>query len=147
MTRRIAMWALLALPFFGVPAVSRVLVGTARAEQDSASFKRLTVGELEAKIREAKAGKLGLHIYDNNSRERWQQSHIPGAKWVEYDEVQAGDLPPDKTAMLVFYCANEQCGACHTAAAEAVKLGYKNVYILPQGIMGWEKAKKPLEKG
>jgi len=29
----------------------------------------------------------------------------------------------------------------------AVKLGYKNVYILPAGIMGWEKAKMPVEKG
>jgi rhodanese-related sulfurtransferase len=29
----------------------------------------------------------------------------------------------------------------------AIKLGYKNVYTLPPGIMGWEKAGKPVEKG
>jgi len=28
----------------------------------------------------------------------------------------------------------------------AVKLGYKRVFILPAGIMGWEKAQKPVEK-
>jgi rhodanese-related sulfurtransferase len=29
----------------------------------------------------------------------------------------------------------------------AVKFGYKNVYILPSGIMGWEKAGMPVDKG
>jgi rhodanese-related sulfurtransferase len=29
----------------------------------------------------------------------------------------------------------------------AVKLGYAKVYILPAGIMGWQKAGKPVEKG
>jgi rhodanese-related sulfurtransferase len=29
----------------------------------------------------------------------------------------------------------------------AVKLGYRNVYVLPAGIMGWRRAKKPVEKG
>jgi len=28
----------------------------------------------------------------------------------------------------------------------AVKLGYRNVFIMPAGIMGWEKAGKPVEK-
>jgi rhodanese-related sulfurtransferase len=37
--------------------------------------------------------------------------------------------------------------ACHTGAVSAVKLGYKNVFILPAGIMGWEKARKPVEMG
>lgn len=29
----------------------------------------------------------------------------------------------------------------------ALKLGFKNVYIFPPGIMGWEKAGKPVDKG
>jgi rhodanese-related sulfurtransferase len=29
----------------------------------------------------------------------------------------------------------------------AVKLGYKNVFVFPSGIDGWEKAKKPIERG
>jgi rhodanese-related sulfurtransferase len=37
--------------------------------------------------------------------------------------------------------------ACHQAARAAVQLGYKNVFIMPAGIAGWEKAKKPVEKG
>jgi len=37
--------------------------------------------------------------------------------------------------------------ACHQAARAAVAYGYKNVFIMPAGIQGWEKAGKPVEKG
>jgi rhodanese-related sulfurtransferase len=36
--------------------------------------------------------------------------------------------------------------ACHQAARRAVELGYTQVYIMPAGIMGWEKAGKQTEK-
>jgi rhodanese-related sulfurtransferase len=36
--------------------------------------------------------------------------------------------------------------ACHSGAGSAAKLGYKNVFVLPAGIMGWEKAGKPVER-
>jgi len=37
--------------------------------------------------------------------------------------------------------------ACHQAARAAVKLGYKNVFIMSEGIQGWQKAGKAVEKG
>ncbi len=55
-------------------------------------------------------------------------------------------MPADKTATLVFYCANTHCGACHQGARAALKLGYTNVFIMPEGIAGWEQAKLPTEK-
>lgn len=87
-----------------------------------------------------------LHLFDNNGPERYAAGHLPGAIWLRFDSVEAGDLPPDKGATLVFYCANERCSACHVAARSALALGYRNVFILPAGIMGWEKAGKPVEK-
>jgi rhodanese-related sulfurtransferase len=109
------------------------------------SFGRLTIDELEVKMKEAKEGKLALFIYDNNDKERYSKGHIPGATWVKPDAVNASVLPTDKDAMLVFYCANEQCSACHDGASAALKLGYKKVYILPSGIKGWEKSGKSME--
>lgn len=79
----------------------------ARAEAKKESFGRLSVEEVESRMKEAAAGKLKLFIYDNNGYERYQQSHLPGARWVQYDEIKATDLPADKQATLVFYCANE----------------------------------------
>ena len=37
--------------------------------------------------------------------------------------------------------------ACHQAARAAVNLGYKNVFIMSEGIQGWKKAGQPVEKG
>lgn len=77
------------------------------AETAHEAFGRLSIEQLDAKMADAKAGKLALFIYDNNNKGRFEQSHIPGAKWLASDKVQASDLPQDKEATLVFYCANE----------------------------------------
>lgn len=37
--------------------------------------------------------------------------------------------------------------ACHSAARQAVALGYTNVFVLPPGIMGWTAAGKPVVAG
>ena len=70
-------------------------------------FGRMTIEDLEARMSEAKAGKLTLAIYDNNHKERFDKGHIPGAKLVDAMAIKVSDLPADKGATLVFYCANE----------------------------------------
>jgi rhodanese-related sulfurtransferase len=37
--------------------------------------------------------------------------------------------------------------ASHAAAREAAKLGYGSVFVMPDGISGWVKAGKRVEKG
>lgn len=37
--------------------------------------------------------------------------------------------------------------ACHTAARQAVALGWTNVFVLPPGIQGWSTAGKPVVTG
>ncbi len=37
--------------------------------------------------------------------------------------------------------------ASHWAAREAVRLGYTNVYVMPDGITGWVRAGKRVESG
>lgn len=36
---------------------------------------------------------------------------------------------------------------CHHAARRAASLGYRNLYIMPAGIVGWTKARKPVVAG
>jgi|GEM_PF-2534795 len=76
-------------------------------EQVKEAFGSLTIEQVEAKIAEAKAGKLTLALVDNNTKERFEKSHLPGARWVKFSEVAASDLPADKDATLVFYCSND----------------------------------------
>lgn len=70
-------------------------------------FGRLSIEEMEAKMADAKGGKLALAIIDNNSKATFEKGHLPGAKWVDHTSVKAEDLPSDRGAMLVFYCSSE----------------------------------------
>jgi rhodanese-related sulfurtransferase len=36
---------------------------------------------------------------------------------------------------------------CHHAARRAADLGYTNLYIMPAGIVGWQKANMPVVTG
>jgi hypothetical protein len=69
-----------------------------------AELRSLTVDEVAARLA---AGDGKTFVYDNNSKDRYDQGHVPGARWVESGEVTAAVLPPDKSATLVFYCMNE----------------------------------------
>jgi hypothetical protein len=62
----------------------------------------LSIDEVSAKIA-ANDGKT--FIYDNNSKDHYVQGHLPTARWVAFNKVTAADLPADKTATLIFYCA------------------------------------------
>jgi rhodanese-related sulfurtransferase len=60
----------------------------------------LTVADVAARL-----GQPGFHVFDNNGRARWQRSHVPGAKNLNAYDYDAGELPADKAATLVFYCS------------------------------------------
>ena len=89
-------------------ALSAVLaLGTAGCSKtksrSGAPLRELSVDDVSTRIA-AKDGKT--FVFDNNSKERYQQSHVPGAKWVDFKNVTLADLPSDKAAALVFYCAH-----------------------------------------
>ena len=108
----------------------------------AAEPQHMTVRELFERIRNESTELL---VYDANFRERYEKGHVPGARWVKYDQVNVGALPRDKNAALVFYCANPQCSAAGMAAGQAMSMGYAHVSIMPDGIAGWEKANFPTE--
>ena len=76
----------------------------AACSKPSPPLKELTVDEVQAKLA-ANDGKT--YVYDCNDEGMFKAGHVPGAKWVEQSTVPANELPQDKTATLVFYCANE----------------------------------------
>lgn len=90
--------------------------------------------------------KPGVFFIDVNEPEIYERYHIPGATPVTSEDLQRF-LPADKHATLVFYCAERRCTASHAAAREAVKLGYRSVLVMPEGIFGWVNAGLPTSKG
>ncbi len=70
----------------------------------SPELKSMTVDEVAARIA-AHDGKT--FVFDDNPQDRFQKGHVPGAHWVNGSTPTAAELPTDKGALLVFYCASE----------------------------------------
>ena len=139
--RSIALATLLALTALTACSKNAPPPESAQGSQAEA-FKRLTVEEVASKIA-ANDGKT--FVFDDNESARFAKGHVPGAKYLPFNEVAADKLPADKSATLIFYCYGESCSACHQAATAALGLGYTNVYIMPEGITGWEKKGQKVE--
>jgi rhodanese-related sulfurtransferase len=81
----------------------------------------------------------------NTAQTRSDYGVVPGAHLLtssaSYDISK--ELPPNKNATLVFYCANTKCGASHSAAERAITAGYSDVSVMSDGIMGWKSAGNP----
>ncbi len=109
------------------------------------AFRLIHVGDLDTLMT---AEKSNVHVYDaNNEQTRADYGMIPTAEALpSSSHYELATLPADKSAKLVFYCANTECMASHDAAKAAAKAGYKNVYVMADGIEGWKKAGKPVQK-
>lgn len=117
-------------------------------------YKVVPVAELKKWIDEKKP----MLIIDTMPKEAsYDKNHIPGAiqmlfpipEQTEMSDEQKAEfektLGPDKDRLLVFYCGFTKCTRSHNGAMWATKLGYKNVYRCPGGIVGWKQAGYPAE--
>lgn len=115
----------------------------AKHERLSDTVPRITIDELEAKL----ASNDCQAVDANGKGTRKKMGVIPGAVLLtDSESFSPSELPSDKSKALVFYCANTRCSASHEAAARALTAGYTNVKILPDGIAGWVKAGKKVQR-
>jgi rhodanese-related sulfurtransferase len=80
-------------------------------------------------------------LLDANGTKSYNDSHIPTA--LDFEAVKqnlAARLPKDRSALIVAYCANEDCPDYREAAEAAEQLGYTNVRHYAAGIMGWKES-------
>jgi len=85
-----------------------------------------------------------LTLVDARPRERkYDKGHIPGAISLpdsQFEQLAVQRLPADKAAPLYFYCDGLACRLSNDSAAKAIKLGYTNVKVVPDGWPGWQQA-------
>lgn len=118
-------------------------VTTAKADAPAkpGEVAKVSVKDLALRMAETtlKKDAKKVSVIDVNGAEtRAKMGVIPGAILLSSSsKYDVKELPADKDAGLVFYCANERCGASKTAASRAIEAGYKDVSILPAGIKGW----------
>jgi len=124
-------------------------------EVERGGYKVVTTQELKGWLDQKK----DLLIVDTMPGDSFKKQHIPGAinfeiqrqpELTEMSDKMKADfeklLGPDKDRTIVFYCGFTDCERSHNAGMWAIKLGYKNVYRQPGGIMGWLEAGYPVEK-
>jgi rhodanese-related sulfurtransferase len=84
--------------------------------------------------------KKGVMIIDSRPTARqYDPGHIPGAVSIpdsKFDQM-AGNLPQDKSTLLIFYCGGVECMLSHNSAFKAEKLGYTNIRVYSDGSPDW----------
>ncbi len=86
-------------------------------------------------------------VIDVNSRDSWTKARVPGARNLDPVGYAEGDLPPEKSSALVFYCSNFLCRKAPNAARRAEQMGYDDVRVMSAGISGWLSANLPTDSG
>jgi rhodanese-related sulfurtransferase len=88
--------------------------------------------------------KAPITLVDSRPKERkYDLGHIPGAISLpdsQFDKLAAQVLPADKATALYFYCEGVTCVLSNNSALKAIKMGYTNVSVVPEGYPAWEKA-------
>lgn len=81
-------------------------------------------------------GKNNIILLDTRSPEEFQISHLPNARFLDYDKFNSKSvIPVDKNATVIVYCSvgyrSERVGE------KLIEMGYKNVTNLYGGIFDW----------
>jgi rhodanese-related sulfurtransferase len=83
------------------PAVAALaLLAAPLAPRADDPFEMISIDEV-AKL----LGTPGVRVYDANTRQTYEEAHLPGATFVTSKTV-AKELPQDKDARLIYYCKN-----------------------------------------
>jgi len=80
------------------------------------------------------------YLFDSRPLPRFQEGSIPTAvnlPFPAFDKLAEKLLPPDKNALIIFYCAGPACNMSPGSAAKAQKLGYTNLKVFKDGMPAW----------
>ncbi len=114
-----------------------------KSSQDLKSdFQEVTIEEAQDHFNEA-------IVIDARSEENFQSGHIPGAINIPVKNFDSYidkifELPQNK--LIIIYCEGIHCNLSHQLAEKLQTFGFKNLWIMYEGIEGWLKRNLPMEK-
>lgn len=87
-------------------------------------------------------------VVDARSEEYFDHTLLPKAKWLPYDasEKKIRATIPSKNSLVVVYCKSIRCPASDQLAERLTSMGYRNVYVYPDGIQDWMDNGYPVTK-
>ncbi|CZE47027.1 rhodanese-like domain-containing protein [Campylobacter geochelonis] len=115
-----------------------ILTYTPQAHASGEGSMAVVEGVIPISISQAK--KLmeeGALVFDANVDEvRNEYGYIQNSIHINVENWQKL-LPADKNTVMVFYCLNRICYTSSEMALAVMKMGYKNVYVMLEGIEQW----------
>jgi len=133
----------LILMTLGLLAMAALALG---AEKKPEPFTVVTSEEVKAMIDRQEPG---LTVIDARTPEEYQEVHIKGAVNVPWPvlEKNPAALTFPLNAKLVFYCNGFKCGKGPKSARVAAMVGYRNLFVMSEGMPAWEEKGFPLFAG
>ncbi len=98
-------------------------------------------------IRENLDNKVPMTIVEALPGKYFDDWHLPGAVNIPHDQVRslAGEMLPDRNALIVVYCASTTCQNSRIATQTLQQMGYNNVFEYVEGKQHWLEAGYPVE--
>jgi rhodanese-related sulfurtransferase len=87
--------------------------------------------------------KADFVLVDARPERTFEKGTIPGAINIsdsKFDKLAPSMLPADKNKTLIFFCGGLKCDLSSKSATKAKALGYKNVFVFPEGEPAWSAA-------
>lgn len=106
--------------------------GQDKAHKQEAVYMNITAQQ----AKEIMDSQDGYVILDARTQEEYDESHIPGAVLIPYDEIieKAENILTDKNQLILVYCRSGR--RSKLAAEDLVALGYTNIKEFG-GIIDW----------
>jgi rhodanese-related sulfurtransferase len=83
-----------------------------------------------------------VELIDVRRPHEWEAARIPGARWVEVNDLPALAEELDRERPVVFYCRS---GSRSELAADALRAGGFDAHALAGGISAWSEEGRPLD--
>jgi rhodanese-related sulfurtransferase len=100
-----------------------------------------------AEVLKARLDSTSMPVIFVGTSQEFSRGHIPGSRWVSRSwlEPRVGEVAPDRAAPVGLVCDN---GLNATLAGATLKtLGYRDVWVLENGMQGWRQAGYVVEEG
>jgi rhodanese-related sulfurtransferase len=86
--------------------------------------------------------KGGIYLLDVRTPQEYQQGHLQGAVLIPLDQIEKRFVEIPKNRKILIYCA---VGSRSNAAAGFLAgKGYKDIYNMKDGIVGWHRKGFPI---
>jgi rhodanese-related sulfurtransferase len=115
--------------------------GRIAGEPGGKGWRQISTEELQALLQE----RTPMHLVDVLPGIFYDEAHIPGSINVPFGQLRSSSrLPRNKNDLLIFYCMGMQCMYSPQAADLARGLGYTNIRVYREGLIGWQRAGLPV---